>query len=164
MELTNIKIKELKMFYSFKGKTFGFFEWMVHPLKESMSGGSTHESGRGGGTHGGCRTPPLYIEGWRLPSPQHTTSLPPPAAPPFGLRLGEALPKLILHHHHVVVLLEYFGGSSISAAPLEWGIGGRRQAVRVTEYGGAAHLQHPSSSRSWDRQVFVYTTHENRSR
>ena len=96
----------------------------------------------------GAAAPPLYIEGWGLPSPQHTTSLPPPAAPPFGLRLGEALPKLILHHHHAVVLLEYFGGSSTSAAPLERGIGGRRQAVRVTEYGGAARLQRSSSSRS----------------
>ena len=59
------------MFYSFKGKTFGFFEWMVHPLKESMSGGSTHESGRGGGTHGGCRTPLYILRGGG--SPLHNT-------------------------------------------------------------------------------------------
>ena len=74
MELTNIKIKELKMFYSFKGKTFGFFEWMVHPLKESMSGGSTHESGRGGGTHGGCRTPLYILRGGAPLSTTHNLS------------------------------------------------------------------------------------------
>ena len=60
--------------------------------------------------------------------------------------LGEALLKQFLHqHHHAVVLLECPGGSSTSAAPLERGIGGRRQAVRVTEYGGAARLQRSSS-------------------
>ena len=37
------------------------------------------------------------------------------------------------------------GGSSTSAAPLERGIGGRRQAARVTEYGSAARLWRSSS-------------------
>ena len=46
------------------------------------------------------------------------------------------------------------GGSSTSAAPLERGIGGRRQAARVTEYGSAAHLWH-SSLRPWGRKVIV---------
>ena len=56
--------------------------------------------------------------------------------------LGEALLKLFLHQYvHVGVLLDCFGGSSTSAAPLERGIEGRRQAVRVTEYGSAARLQ-----------------------
>ena len=55
--------------------------------------------------------------------------------------LGEALLKLFLHqHHHVGVLLDCPGGASTSVAPLERGIEGRRQAVRVTEYGSAAHL------------------------
>ena len=40
--------------------------------------------------------------------------------------------------HHTVVLLEFLGGSTTSAAPLDRGNGGRHQAVRVTEYGGAA--------------------------
>ena len=40
--------------------------------------------------------------------------------------------------HHAVVLLEFLGGSTTSAAPLDRGNGGRHQAVRVTEYGGAA--------------------------
>jgi hypothetical protein len=38
-------------------------------IKESMSGGSTHESGRGGGTHGACRTPYILRGGG---SPLHT--------------------------------------------------------------------------------------------
>ena len=41
----------------------------------------------------GAAAPPLYIEGWGLPLHYTTTSLPPPAAPPFGLRLGKAMPK-----------------------------------------------------------------------
>ena len=40
--------------------------------------------------------------------------------------------------HHAVVLLEFLGGSTTSAAPLDRGNGGRHQAIRVTEYGGAA--------------------------
>lgn len=36
-------------------------------------------------------------------------------------------------------------GSTTSAAPLERGTGGRRQAGRVTEYGSAARLQRSSS-------------------
>jgi hypothetical protein len=55
--------------------------------------------------------------------------------------LGEALLKLFLHQHqHAGVLLDCPGGSSTSDAPLEQGIGGRRQAVHVTEYGSTAHL------------------------
>ena len=46
------------------------------------------------------------------------------------------------------------GGSSTSAAPLERGIGGRRQAAQVTEYGSAARLW-CSSSRPWGRKVIV---------
>jgi hypothetical protein len=57
---------------------------------------------------------------------------------PTSNGLGEALLKLFLHqHHHVGVLLEFPGGSSSSAAPLERGNGGHRQAVRVTKYGSA---------------------------
>ena len=49
-------------------------------------------------------------------------------------------------------MFEFPGGSSTSAAQLERGNGGLRQAVRVPECGSAAGLRH-SSTRSWDRQV-----------
>jgi hypothetical protein len=60
----------------------------------------------------GAAASPLYIEGWEIPLQTHyfsPLSLPPPATPPFGLWIGEALPNSFLHHHHhhhVVVLLE----------------------------------------------------------
>jgi hypothetical protein len=53
--------------------------------------------------------------------------------------------------------------STTSAAPLDRGNGGRRQAVRTTNYGGAARCS-VHLPRSWDRQVNNYITHENCSR
>ena len=128
-------------------------EWRVH----------SHQSGRGGGSHGLGAQPPIYwgdgaplllthapftstfwslllllhlYELWLRRSPAQIVSPPPP-------------------HRRVGVP----DGSTTSAAQLERWNRGLRQAVRVTEYGCAASLQR-SSSRSWDRQVIVYIIHE----
>ena len=109
-------------------------EWMLH----------SHQEGRGGGTPRGQHPTLglplhfLYKEGWELPL-DHT--LAPLSLVPLlhlpAIRLAK--PWQILFsttpHHRVV---EFFGGSSTSATPLDQGNGGRHQAVRVTEYGGAA--------------------------
>ena len=111
-----------------------------------------HNDGRGGGASH-CWPPPWaaalsssYIRWVELLF--HSCSSLDPLVGPFSLfplihhtsyGLGEALLKLFLHqHHHAGVLLDCPGGSSTSAALLKRGIGGRRQAVRVTKYGSAA--------------------------
>ena len=82
--------------------------------------------------------------------------VPLPAAPPKKARLRRSPTKIFSPPppppSSCVVGVP--GGSSTSAAPLERGIGGRRQAVRVTEYGSAARLWR-SSSRPWGRKVIV---------
>jgi hypothetical protein len=145
---------------------------------EFVSGVSTHmNEGRGGGTprgshdpRGCCPPPSSYIKEGGAPLP-HTpfhrsfgwSLLPLPADPPLELWLRRS-PAQVVSPPPRRWVIGVPRGSITSAAPLDRGNGGRRQAVRVTEYGGAARLQRTSSSRSWDRQVIVYTTHENRSR
>ena len=116
-------------------------EWSVH----------SHEEGEVGAATMGLAHPTpwaasslLYIGGWSSSlSLAHSHA-------PLGLSsrcstvtshgLGEALLELFLHHHHAVVL-EFPVDPSTSAAQLERGNGGLRQAVRVTEHGCAASLR-----------------------
>ena len=146
------------MFYSFMGENPFIFEWRFKSIMGLLSGceWSVHhimmeEVGAplmAGHPPWAAALSSSYIRWVELLF--HSCSSLDPLVGPFSLfplihhtsyGLGEALLKLFLHqHHHAGVLLDCPGGSSTSAAPLERGIGGRRQAVRVTEYGSAAHL------------------------
>ena len=130
------------------------FEWSVHPHEwtfEWVSGESTHTKVEEVGAAMGWAPSPLYIEGLGLPSSIHSHShllVSPPAAPP-SRAMAYAKPYSIVSssptpRRRVVGVL---GGSTTSAAQLERGNGGLRQAVRVTEYGCATSLRR-SSSRS----------------
>ena len=92
---------------------------------------------------GAVASPLLYIEWWYFSLTCSFTCplVPLPAVPPKKTWLRRSPAEIFYPPpqppRRSVVGLP--GGSSTSAAPLERGNGGRRQAVRVTEYGNAAH-------------------------
>ena len=124
----------------------------------------SHKERKGGGNSlglahplGAAALPLLYIEWWcsSLLSWFTCHFVPLPAAPPKKAWLRRSPAEIFSPPpppSSCVVGVP--GGSSTSAAPLERGIGGRRQAARVTEYGSAARLWR-SSSRPWGRKVIV---------
>ena len=111
---------------------------------------------------GGAASILLYIEWWysSLTCSFTCPLVALPAVPPKNTWLRRSPAEIFSPPpplHRSVVGLP--GGSSTSAAPLERGNGGRRQAVRVTDHGGTAGLRCTSSS-SWDRCEYDYANNE----
>ena len=154
----------MKLFYLFIKRNPWNFEWEL--MREWVGWVETPPTwwGERWGHHKFVAAFPSYKKRGESTLSSHTCchlSLPPPAAPPLGHPLGEAMTTLFLHHTTPSCCWSS-GGSSTSAAPLDRGNGGRHQAVRVTDHGSVAGLQR-TSSRSWDRCEFDYITNEIRS-
>ena len=130
----------MKLFYLFIKRNPWNFEWEL--MREWVGWVETPPTrwGERWGHHIFVAAFPSYKKRGESTLSSHTCchpSLPPPATPPLGHSLGEAMTILFLHHTTPSCCWSS-GGSSTSAAPLDRGNRGHHQAIRVAQYGGTA--------------------------